>query len=86
MAKRIYSFWNLLLGSLIALLGFGACKTTRKAQDTTKLYGPPPTNITDPAIVLYGAPPAKIIEKKDSVKEMKLLYGAPPVRIEKKSE
>ena len=74
MAKKFYSSWNLLLGSLIALLGFGSCKTAKKVQPQEE------------TIVYYGPPPAKVIEKKDSIKVMKLLYGAPPVQIEKKSE
>ena len=73
MSKRIYSFWNLLLGSLITLLGFGACKTAKKVQQEEELP------------VLYGAPPAKVVEPKP-IQEMKLLYGVPPVRIEKKAE
>ena len=32
MAKRITTFWRLLLGTVITLLGFTACKTSRKAQ------------------------------------------------------
>lgn len=76
MAKKFYSFWNLLLGSLITLLGFGSCKTAKKVQPD------------EPAIVLYGAPPVKIekqeppvqVERQDPGKVMKLLYGPPPVR------
>ena len=77
MAKRFYSFWNLLLGSLITLLGFGSCKTAKKVQPD------------DPAIVLYGAPPPEIVEppKPINPEPIKLLYGAPAVqRVEKKAE
>ena len=74
MSKRIYSFWNLLLGSLITLLGFGSCKTAKNVS---------PTNDTEK---LYGPPPPVIIEKPTPVEPMKVLYGAPPVRIEKQPE
>ena len=72
MTKKFYSFWNLLLGSLIALLGFGSCKTTKKAQQ-------------EEAVVLYGPPPVKV-EKQNPGQEIKLLYGVPPVRVEKMPE
>lgn len=68
MKKRVYSFWNLVLGSFIALLGFGSCKTSKKVQPT------------DGTVVLYGPPPVKV-EKQNSGQEMKLLYGVPPVRV-----
>ena len=72
MAKKIYSVWRLLLGSLIALLGFAACKTTKKTQQEKE------------AIVLYGAPPAKI--DKQTLDPIRLLYGVPPVKVEKAPE
>ena len=70
MAKRIYTFWELLLGSLIALIGFGSCKTAKTVQsldETPKLYGPPPTVIGTPqpidrVVALYGVPPARLKE------------------------
>lgn len=73
MAKRIYSFWNLLLGSLIALLGFGSCKSSKNLQpsDTEKLYGPPPP---------------EIIKGPKPIEPMKVLYGAPPVKKERQPE
>lgn len=73
MAKKIRSFWRLALGSLITLLGFAACKTTKKAQPG------------DEAVVLYGAPPVKV-ESRQPVDRMRLLYGAPPVRVERMAE
>ena len=73
MSKKIRSVWRLLLGSFITLLGFTACKTSKKAQQE------------DSAVVLYGPPPAKV-EKPNREFEMKLLYGAPPVKIKKVSE
>ena len=73
MSRKIHSFWRLLLGSLITLLGFAACKTTKKAQQGKE------------AEVLYGAPPVKI-DKRDSIDRMKLLYGVPPIRVEKVPE
>lgn len=74
-SKKIYSFLNLMLGSLIALLGFGSCKTAKKTRQ-------PETNTM---LVLYGPPPVKV-ENPNPQKEMKLLYGAPPVRVEKVQE
>jgi len=77
MSKRINSFWRLLLGSLIALLGFGAC--AKKVQPEEE------------EVVLYGPPPAKV-ERQDRSPKMRhidkapLLYGARPARIKKKSE
>ena len=74
MAKKIYSFWNLLLGSLITLLGFGSCKTSKNVppeDDTLKLYGPPPP---------------EIIEKPTPIEPIQVLYGAPPVRKERLPE
>jgi len=73
MSKRINSFWRLVLGSLIAMLGFGSCKTAKKAQPAEE------------GVVLYGPPPTKI-ERAYPSQEIRLLYGAPPVRLEKKSE
>ena len=71
MAKKIRSVWRLLLGSLITLLGFTACKTTKKVQkgdDIEELYGPPPGVINerqpiDKVRVLYGVPPIKVVEE-----------------------
>ena len=71
MSKKFYSFWNLLLGSLIALLGFSSCKTTKKAQ-------------TDDRVVLYGPPPVKV--EKQPIDRVVALYAARPVRLEKISE
>lgn len=71
MSKKIYSFWNLLLGSLIALLGFGSCKTAKKVQ-------------TDDRVVLYGPPPVKV--EREPVDRVVALYAARPVRLEKISE
>ena len=73
MAKKFHSAWRLLLGSLITLLGFAACKTTKKMQkgdDTIELYGPPPS----------------VVDKHPPVDRMKLLYGVPAVRKEKMPE
>lgn len=72
MAKKIHSFWRLLLGSLITLLGFTACKTSKKAQQE------------DSAVVLYGPPPAKV--DKQQVDRIRLLYGVPPIRVEQAPE
>ena len=88
MAKKLHSFWRLLLGSFITLLGFTACKTTKKAQqgsDTEKLYGPPPVIKVDKGdnlIELYAPPPVLIEEEK---RVMRLLYGPPPAKIKKEN-
>ena len=73
MAKNIHTFWRLVLGSFITLLGFAACKTTKKAQQERE------------AIVLYGAPPTKV-EKLTPIDQVKPLYAVPAVRIEKTPE
>ncbi len=73
MTQRIRSCWRLLLGSLITLLGFTACKTTKKTQAEGE------------QLVLYGPPPPKV-ERLNPGQEMRLLYGVPPVRIEKAEE
>lgn len=73
MSRKIHSFWRLLLGSLITVLGFAACKTAKKAQqggEREKLYGPPPASL----------------DKRNPVDRMRLLYGVPPVRVEKVPE
>lgn len=64
MAKKIHSFWRFLLGSIITLLGFTACKTTRKVQKE------------DNMMILYGPPPGAIAEKqeKQSPEEAKVHY------------
>ena len=86
MAKKIRSVWRLLLGSFITLLGFAACKTTKKAQsgdETLKLYGPPPV-VVDDVVELYG--PKPIIVEKEPIDQVKPLYGVPPIKIEKVPE
>jgi hypothetical protein len=89
MARKIHSYWRLLLGSLITLLGFAACKTTKKVQtgsDTEKLYGPPPVIVTkqaDDVVELYAAPPV-LVEEQQPIDKVKPLYGPPPASKEKK--
>lgn len=70
MAKKIRSLWRLLLGSFITLLGFAACKCSKrvqKADDIEELYGPPPG----------------IVDKKQPIDMVKPLYGVPPIKVEK---
>lgn len=70
MAKKIRSAWRLILGSLITLLGFAACKTAKKVQkgdDTIELYGPPPG----------------IVDKQNPIERVRVLYGVPPIKVEK---
>ncbi|MBQ7461154.1 MAG: hypothetical protein IJS63_02705 [Bacteroidaceae bacterium] len=86
MTKKFYSAANLLLTSFIALMGFAACKTSRKVQqgsDTEKLYGPPPVQMTRADSIQAGLipPPEQKVKPADV---MKLVYGPPPVRKEKK--
>ena len=69
MAKKFNSVWRLLLGSLIILLGFGSCKTSKNIQQP------------EDDVVLYGPPPASI--EKQPIDHIRLLYGVPPVRMEK---
>ena len=71
MSKKILSFWRLLLGSFLTLLGFGSCKTSKPVQPKNE------------PVVLYGPPPPSVIEKQRPIDEMRLLYGVPPVKVEK---
>ncbi|MBQ7663191.1 MAG: hypothetical protein IJS48_07480 [Prevotella sp.] len=74
MAKRFYSFSNMMLTSLIALLGFGSCKTTKKVEspkDPTieeknqKLEVDTLPQRPDRAIkLLYGVPATRKVERK----------------------
>ena len=68
MGKKIRSFWCLMLGSLITLLGFAACKTTKKVQKS------------DGTVELYGPPPG-VVDKKKSVDRVWVLYAVPPIRV-----
>ena len=69
MAKKIRSVWRLVLGSLITLLGFTACKTSKKVQQG------------DETLVLYGPPPVQV--EKEPIDKVRLLYGVPPIKVEK---
>jgi hypothetical protein len=69
MAKKIHTVWRLLLGSFITLLGFTACKTSKKAQQG------------DGTLVLYGPPPVQV--EKEPIDKVRLLYGVPPIKVEK---
>ena len=73
MAKKIRSVWRLLLGSLITLLGFAACKSSKKLQKE------------DDIIELYGPPPG-VVDKQRPIDRIKALYGVPPVKMEKVPE
>jgi len=64
---------HLVMLILPMLLGFTACKTTKKTQAEGE------------QLVLYGPPPPKV-ERLNPGQEMRLLYGVPPVRIEKAEE
>lgn len=94
MKKRFYSITNMLLSSLIAMLGLGCCKSSKQVEC---VYGPPPIDsISDMQDIkeVYGPPPVeydqeaiKEQQRQDSIrrviqrqKEMKVVYGPPPVR------
>lgn len=84
MTKKIHSFWRFLLGSLITLLGFAACKTSKKVQqgsDTEKLYGPPVQMTRGDSINAGLLPPPE--QKVKPADVMKLVYGPPPVKRKK---
>ena len=95
MKKKFYSISNVVLSSLITMLGLGSCKCTREVEAVS---GPPPTdsirNMNDIKEV-YGPPPVeydqeaiKEQQRQDSIKraaierqkELKVVYGPPPVR------
>ena len=72
MARKVHSFWRLVLGSLITVLGFAACRSSKKVQqgdDTIELYGPPPVKV-----------------EKRPIDKIETVYGGPPVRVVRKSE
>lgn len=73
MAKRIHSIWRLLLGSVITMLGFAACKSTKKLQKS------------DEMIALYGPPPAAVKERQP-IDRVRVLYGVPPIKVERMPE
>ena len=91
MSKKITSFWRLLLGSFITLLGFAACKTSKKAQqgaEAVVLYGAPPVEVEELKPIdtekLYGPPPVRV--DKRPIDQVKPLYAVPPVRIEREQQ
>lgn len=69
MAKKLYSFSNLMLTSLIALLGFGSCKTTKKVESPKD-----PTNNIDKLTI------DSIFRPQTPDRTVRLLYGVPPTR------
>ena len=68
MAKKIISFWQLLLSSLITLMGFSACKTAKQTQKP------------DDTQVIIVTPP-KIKKPEDDPSRMRVLYGPPPASL-----
>ena len=100
MKKQFYSISNVLLSSLIAILGLGSCKSSKNIET---VYGPPPTDsIRDMQDIkeVYGPPPVeydqeaiKEQQRQDSIrrviqrqKEMKVVYGPPPVRYQEEKK
>ena len=76
MTKKFYSFASILLTSLIALLGFGSCKTSKKAM--TESEGPLQMSKDDSIRVGLIDPPGRRVKPAEPIK---LLYGAPPVKV-----
>ena len=81
MKKRFYSVTNLILTSLITMLGFGGCKTVKTVEQNSEMNDNTLTIDTiDSAVpnkhreirVLYGPPPTNKrvpLIKKEDVKE-----------------
>lgn len=70
MKKRFYSVSNILFSSLIAMLGLGACKSQRAAENTEprpRGYEPPPVIYVKDTVVAGREP-------------MKVVYGPPVVK------
>ena len=53
MKKKVYSLFNMIMVTLIALLGYGACKTSKDKEGSIM---PPPPSIEEIKEV-YGPPP-----------------------------
>ena len=70
MKKRFFTVSNLLLSSLITMLGFGSCKTasTEKASEFKEVYGPPP---------VYPVDTVRVVTVKQP-EPLKVVYGPPP--------
>ena len=71
MKKKIYAISNLVLSSLIALLGFGSCKT-------------PKVEMKDKAVSNTNqvVQPTDTVSKPKPQRDIRVLYGPPPVREE----
>lgn len=79
MAKRFHSFASIVLTSLIALLGFGSCKTKKQV-----IVGPPefvPMSRADSIQAGLIPPPEHIVKPADPIR---LVYGPPPTKRVKK--
>lgn len=93
MKKRYYTVANLLLSSLITVLGLGACKTTSH-KEIRVVYGPPPSYTKQEEEARRAAEEeylrqqeyqrqqqeAKERERREREKEMKVVYGPPVSR------
>lgn len=79
MSRKIYSVFNWLLSSLIALLGFGACKTTKTAvKEPTQLDQQLSDSLRGP-----NSESGEVIKRRTpSDGDIRLLYGPPPSRKE----
>ena len=72
--KRITKLSTLLLSSLLVLLGFGGCKSVKKASKDENQAGKDTVNIID----VKDRP-----IRPDDPSRMRLLYGPPPSRYRK---
>ena len=88
MKTRFFKVSNLLLGSLIAALGLGACKTAQQKR-MALAYGPPPTQQKIGEFVGQqqdDAQQREEMQKKEAERQriergnIKLVYGPPPSR------
>ena len=88
MKKRYYAITNILLSSLIAMLGLGACKTSKKAEALRQAEMREQLRMDsiarDHAVKMEER--ARQIEEQERLKrearkkELKVVYGPPPVK------
>ena len=85
MKKKFFSLSNLILGSLIMLLGFGSCRTHK---DIKEVYGPPPgyeeelrqQELQRQEMERQEQERIRQEMEKRKREEPKTVYGGPPVR------
>ena len=75
MKKKVIKATSFLLSSIIAGLGFGACKTSKNATKEDNNAKPQPVRNHDREIrVVYGPPPA-YLQNVDSIKSLEKEEG-----------